>query len=189
MSSFRNALLMTAKARNEKRKNDGFIGTISPAPNNVIDEVLHNIRDRVSHVDVVVDLGCGDGRWCTAIAQRFDAYCIGVEMDPERLDLCRKREMQLKTSPTSTATSKMKVDWVRADFSSQFNLSIATVVIFYLSREGNEVVRIKAERECYEGTLLVAIGFQVTSWNPEHSFTTSNKMPIYLYTFGNHKNQ
>jgi len=37
----------------------------------------------------VIDLGCGDGRWLSAISRRVDCACFGVEIDDSRLSLAR----------------------------------------------------------------------------------------------------
>jgi len=170
MSVFRRALIAAAKAKNREREQNGFVGTISPAPDDLIERVLCLLS--LKRGDVLVDLGCGDGRWCHAAAA-YGTRCIGADMDAERIQLasCRAKELGLLG----------KIDWLLCDFISHLNLAVASVVVFYLSIEGSECVRQKALRECRDGTVLVAVGFQVQGWVPSRTVYSSNRLPAYVY--------
>ena len=123
-------------------------------------------------VHSVVDLGCGDGRWLIAFHKRFNCCCFGIEKDLNRLDVCRERvrvefqnislnptENQLKTGGTH------KIELLRCDFSN-FSCSGISVVIIFLSREGNEMIKEKLEKECSMGTIVLVIGVRIKLYFP-----------------------
>lgn len=45
----------------------------------------------LSPSDMVIDMGCGDGRWLTHITSCYTCQCWGVEIDSERLSLTLRR--------------------------------------------------------------------------------------------------
>ena len=51
-----------------------------PSPPKVVDKMLEVAG--VGALDLVYDLGCGDGRILVTAALRFGARCVGVEVDP-----------------------------------------------------------------------------------------------------------
>ncbi len=54
-----------------------------PTPQEVVDAMLKLAR--VRKLDVVYDLGCGDGRIVVTAARQFAAYGFGFEIDPQRI--------------------------------------------------------------------------------------------------------
>jgi SAM-dependent methyltransferase len=126
----------------------GAVASLSPTPQDFICDII----DRLSITDksVVIELGCGDGRWLKAICVQFHSFCIGVEMDGDRIQCARPAERE-----------QCRYDLVHGDM---FNLTFtaATHLIFYLSVEGNKRVYEKIKRECRAGTILLAVGFHVS---------------------------
>ena len=62
-----------------------------PTPQAIVDAMLDYAQ--VKPVDVVYDLGSGDGRIVIAAAKQFGARGVGVELDPA---LCRTAERRVK---------------------------------------------------------------------------------------------
>ena len=87
MKNIREKLLNHSKKVNEFRKNSGYLGTISPAPKDLINDILMDIIPNASHVQSIVmfDLGCGDGRWLLSLAKKHFCVCLGLEIEKERL--------------------------------------------------------------------------------------------------------
>lgn len=75
------------------------------------------------------------------------------------------------------------------------NLSKFTVVIVYLSREGNEKLKSKILRECDQQTTIIAVGvskfffvysdlvqFSFRGWKPHHIYQTdSGRLSAFHY--------
>ncbi|CAM9683332.1 unnamed protein product, partial [Hapterophycus canaliculatus] len=71
------ALVKQAKATFvENTSGTSLVAPISPSPEELIQSVYENVG--LEPRDVVLDLGCGDGRWLLAAAQRG---CAGRGLD------------------------------------------------------------------------------------------------------------
>lgn len=107
----------------------------------------------------MVDFGCGDGRWLLAFEKKFNCLSFGVEKDVKRFEICRQmiiKEDEIHNN-VSGQPMRSKIELILGDFSNFCCLGI-TVVIVFLSRDGNESVKDKLERECVKGTIIVAVG-------------------------------
>jgi SAM-dependent methyltransferase len=123
----------------------------------------------------VVDIGSGDGRWLTAFYDKFHCLCFGVEMDEDRLEICRKNlDIQYSYNDDDTNCCNAlgenrnkkarndKIELILGDFGT-FDCSGISVVIVYLSRVGNEIIKDKLEKECSKGTLVIVVGVSFLS--------------------------
>lgn len=124
-------------------------------PHDVVDQMLRLAR--VGPADVVYDLGSGDGRLVIAAARDFQARGVGIEIDPGRV--ARSRDYARREGVASRVTF-IEQDLFQAD------LSAATVVTLYLTREVNLRLRPKLERELAPGTRIVSFNFDMGDWEP-----------------------
>lgn len=145
-----------------------FIGTgWLPSPMRIVRKML-DMAD-VRPVDIVYDLGCGDGRIIITAAQEFGARAVGVEADPIRTLLSKLR--------TRVAGLEGKVNILWGNF-FHLNLGEATVVTIYQSQGTNNNLREKFKRELKPGTRIVSYMFTFDGWKPEKVDEKSN---VYLY--------
>src|SRR5206468_2068990 len=96
----------------------------------------------ITEKDVVVDLGCGDGRIPIEAAKRYGARAVCVDIDPRRIAEARDNAAQ------AGVTGKLRFleqDAVKAD------LGDATVVTLFLSPELNLALRPRLQRELRPG--------------------------------------
>jgi SAM-dependent methyltransferase len=124
-------------------------------PHDVVDQMLRLAR--VGPADVVYDLGSGDGRLVIAAARDFRARGVGIEIDPGRV--ARSRDYARREGVAERVTF-IEQDLFQAD------LSAATVVTLYLTREVNLRLRPKLERELAPGTRIVSFNFDMGDWEP-----------------------
>jgi SAM-dependent methyltransferase len=103
-------------------------------PPEVVDQMLRLAG--VGPADVVYDLGSGDGRLVIAAARDFRARGVGVEIDPRLV--AQSREYARRAGVADRVTF-IEQDLFQAD------LSPATVVTLYLTREVNLRLRPKLE--------------------------------------------
>lgn len=199
MSSFNllSAILNQAQLQNQERVESGFVGTISPAPADLVNAVMDELA--LGPTDVFMDLGCGDGRWCINAARRAPVLCIGVDLDPGRIAITSSR--LTSSSEDGSGTTRVagslipppllgSIEIIQADFLRDLDMRAASVIVFYLSRAGSEMVREKACRECATGTILVAVGFSISSWIPYKTLRSSaGKLHAYFYRFGGRKDE
>ncbi|MEX2221668.1 MAG: class I SAM-dependent methyltransferase [Candidatus Rokuibacteriota bacterium] len=142
-------------------------------PPDVVDRMLRLAR--VGPSDVIYDLGSGDGRLVIAAARDFGARGVGVEIDSTLV--ARSREYARRAGVGERATF-VEQDLFEAD------LSAATVVTLYLTREVNLRLRPKLERELAAGTRIVSFNFDMGDWEPASMLRvdiSGRTTPVYLW--------
>ncbi len=142
-------------------------------PPEVVDRMLRLAR--VGPADVVYDLGSGDGRLVIAAARDFRARSVGIEIDPKLV--ARSREYARHAGVES------RVTFLEQDL-FQTELSAATVVTLYLTREVNLRLRPKLERELAPGTRIVSFNFDMGDWEPTAMLRVDingRTTPVYLW--------
>lgn len=127
-----------------------------PSPDPLVDTMLEIAE--VTHRDVVMDLGSGDGRTVIAAA-RLGARAIGVEYDPQLVELSRAR--------AATAGVGERATFVAADL-FETDLSGATVITMFLLPDLN--ARLRPRLLALEpGTRIVSNTWDLEDWEPDQT--------------------
>ncbi len=144
-----------------------FISCV-PTPFDDIDNFFKLAR--VTHTDVVYDLGCGDGRLLFAALDLGAGRAVGIDLDPDQLDKARKtaREKAIED----------RVEFVQADV-MDVDLSPATVVLCYLITAASAALKPKLETELRPGARVIMESFPVYGWKPVE--TRGEYKIFYLY--------
>ena len=128
-------------------------------PQTVVDAMLGLAAVRAG--DRLLDLGSGDGRVVIAAARRFGVPGLGVELDPQLVELSRSRAQAAGVGE-------------RARFAVQdlfdTDLSGATVITLYLLPEVNLALRPRLLRLA-PGTRIVSHDWDMADWTPDRSLT------------------
>jgi SAM-dependent methyltransferase len=128
-----------------------------PTPEDLVERMLRMAQTTPN--DFVIDLGSGDGRIAIAAAKKFNARAMGIEYNPDMVDLS-----------TRNATKEGvggKARFVKADiFESDF--SQATVVTMYLLPGLNLKLRPKL-LDMKPGTRIVSHQFNMDDWQPDET--------------------
>jgi SAM-dependent methyltransferase len=111
----------------------------------------------VGKEDMVYDLGSGDGRVIIAAARLYGARGIGFELDPE---LVRRAQDNARRANVSHLVEFRQQDVLTVD------LSPATVVTIYLSREANLKLRPHLLSQLRPGARVVSHEFDMGDWRP-----------------------
>lgn len=91
-------LLAAAKKRarealtSEKEDAAPLFAPFSPSPHAVITQIWDLLSEReppLATGDLLVDLGCGDGRWLFSGVERFGCRALGIEIDAALVARCR----------------------------------------------------------------------------------------------------
>jgi len=131
---------------------------VTPLP--VVDAMLELAA--VGRDDVVYDLGSGDGRIVIAAARDHGARGVGIEIDPRLVAESTRHAEQAGVGSRTRFTTE---DFFQAD------LSPATVVTLYLTRELNLRLRAKLRAELKPGSRIVSHRFDMGDWKPERRIT------------------
>jgi len=127
---------------------------------------------RVKEGEMVVDLGCGDGRVVIAAARMFGAHGLGIEIDPVRVLWARA---WARLFGVSGSVRIMHADMYRTD------LSRADVVVLFLSPDANYKLQDKLLRELRPGARIVSYYHPMWGWEPQEVGVAKSGYPIYLY--------
>lgn len=124
--------------------------------------------------DILIDIGCGDGRVLKEANRRYGVRAIGFEVNPLAYLLARLRTMGI-----SGIEVKWKNFW-------KVNIRDADVVFCYLFPDVMERLSEKLKGELRPGTRVISCNFPLPGW--KHSdvlFPQSSSYgdPIYLYRF------
>jgi precorrin-6B methylase 2 len=130
-----------------------------PTPQELVDTMLSIAG--VTPDDIVVDLGSGDGRTVITAARR-GAHAIGVEYNPDMVELSRKN--------AEIAGVSDKTEFIEADL-FEYDLSKATVITMFLLPEINLKLRPKL-LGLKPGTRVVSNTFTMAEWEPDYEVTT-----------------
>jgi ribosomal protein L11 methylase PrmA len=126
----------------------------------------------VEKKDLVIDLGCGDGRIVIAAAKEYGAHGIGVDIDPERIKEARENAQK---EGVANLVEFRQGDLFDADIRK------ATVVMLYLLPSVNMKLRPKLWRELKPGTRVVSHTFDMEDWKPEKTEEVGGS-EIFLWT-------
>jgi precorrin-6B methylase 2 len=125
--------------------------------------------------DTVYDLGCGDGRIVIEAVRRFDARGVCVDIDPRRI-----AESQENARAAAVAD---RIQFLNQDL-FMTDISDATVVMLFLSRELNLKLRPKLLRELQSGTRIVSHWHDMDDWEPQETVRVQSEgreRPVYLW--------
>jgi len=125
-----------------------------PTPEALVERML--TMAQVGSRDVVYDLGSGDGRVVIAAARR-DARAVGVEFNPELVELSERRA---RAQGVARKARFVQGDIFETDFSD------ATVVMLYLLPTLNLRLRPTLLR-MHAGTRVVSHAFTMDDWEPD----------------------
>jgi SAM-dependent methyltransferase len=142
-----------------------------PTRQAVVGEML-----RLAHVgpdDVVYDLGSGDGRIVILAAQTYGARGVGVEIDPQLIEIAREGAHEGEVAD--------RVSFVEGDLFTA-DISAATVVMLYLSPGVNAQLEPKLRKELRPGTRIVSHQFRIGTWPPDETVRAADGTELFLWT-------
>ena len=146
-----------------------------PTPNEIVDRMLDIAN--VTALDVVYDLGCGDGRIVIAAAKKYGTRGVGVDLDPARI---REAQANAKQAGVENLVTFKVADMFTTD------LHEATVVTLYLLPELNRRLKPKLFAELRPGARVVSHDWDMgKDWPPEKNIKLGTS-GIYLWTMPPH---
>ena len=138
-----------------KQENDPSLAPYVVTPPEVVEEMLRLAE--VGKDDLVYDLGSGDGRIVITAARRYGARGAGFELEP---DLVRRAREDARRAGVDGLAEFHQQDVMTVD------LTPATVVTIYLSREANLLLRPRLVSQLRPGSRVVSHDFDMGDWSP-----------------------
>lgn len=126
--------------------------------------------------ETVIDIGCGDGRFCYLAANKFGANSIGYELSPLVYLWAKIRQLFWK--------SKAKIKF--GDF-RMHDISEADHIVAYMLPDTLIKFIPKFEKELKKGTRVTSYAFRIGDWVPVHlepADKEKNLSKIWVYEIG-----
>ncbi|HEX2826477.1 MAG TPA: class I SAM-dependent methyltransferase [Burkholderiales bacterium] len=139
-----------------------------PTPQSLVDRML--TMAQVKSTDYVIDLGSGDGRTVITAAKKFGANALGIEYNPDMVELAKRNADK---EGVSGKAHFMKADIFATDFSK------ATVITMYLLPSLNVKLR-PTLLNMKPGTRVVSHAFTMDDWEPDQ-VDSSEGRTAYLW--------
>ena len=134
-----------------------------PTPQSLVERMLQMAG--VKSTDYVIDLGSGDGRTVITAAKKFGATALGIEYNPDMVELARR-------NATKEGVSE-KAQFQQADiFATDF--SKATVLTMYLLPSLNLKLR-PTILNMRPGTRVVSHAFTMDDWQPDQTDSSDGR--------------
>jgi SAM-dependent methyltransferase len=147
--------LSHAQAQGPEAK-DNIAGPYVPTPWVIVDEMMKLADIRAD--DVVYDLGSGDGRLVITAARRFKARGVGIELQPELVELARAGALKEGVAD--------RVKFVQGDLFETDIREASVVTLYLLPRFVTRLVpRFLAELR--PGTRIVSHDYPLVPWRPD----------------------
>jgi len=127
-----------------------------PTPIEVVERML--ALAEVTRDDVLYDLGSGDGRIVILAAKRREARGVGVEIDPTLVWFSNRTA---KRERVDHLVSFLHQDALTVD------LTPATVVTLYLSKDANLMLRPRLRSQLRSGARVVSHAHDMGDWLPD----------------------
>ncbi|RQM23201.1 hypothetical protein B5M09_001336 [Aphanomyces astaci] len=135
----------------------------------------------VTAEDVVLDIGCGDGRIVfAAVDAPFSArHAIGVDIDPALIAQCQHMQHRRRPEIPANNVTFILDDWVHVD------MSLVTVVTLFFLPHPSIATDLRAK--CQPGTRIVTYVFEIGEWTPVATGVTvpflkeHGESPLFLY--------
>ena len=141
-----------------------------PTTTEVVDRMLDMAN--VKPLDVVYDLGCGDGRIVIAAAKKYGTRGVGVDLDPARI---REARANAKKAGVEGLVRFEVGDLFKTD------LTEATVVTLYLLPELNRRLKPKLFAELPSNARVVSHDFDMGRDWPPDEYVKLGTDGIYLW--------
>jgi SAM-dependent methyltransferase len=153
-------VLVFPAAAQDVEKKDNIAGPYVPTPWVIVDAMLRLADIRAG--DVVYDLGSGDGRLVITAAKRFGSRGVGIELQPELIELANAGAKKEGVAD--------RVKFIQGDL-FETDIREASVITLYLLPQYVTRLVPRFRTELRPGTRIVSHDYPLLPWPPEQDFT------------------
>ncbi len=145
-----------------------------PTPMRAVKRMLELAK--IKPGNVVVDIGCGDGRLAIMADQIYHAQAFGFELSPPIFLYAKLRILfkRIKTKALIAFKDSRYIDLSEVD----------VVVLFMMPNPLRDFWKKKFEKELPPGARVISYAFSIPGWEPSHTeppIKEENVGPIYVY--------
>mmetsp|Transcript_39132 Transcript_39132/g.71706 ORF Transcript_39132/g.71706 Transcript_39132/m.71706 type:complete len:199 (-) Transcript_39132:37-633(-) len=168
-----------------KSSSSQLAAPISPTPNAIIETFLPHLNLHPN--SLLVDLGCGDGRWLLAANKHTQCRCLGIDVDEERLEIARKSIRKNGIQKLVQVRRQDVFEFVR----ECDDIDEAHVIVLYLFREAmvemGALLKRRLLRDGKSGIVqksvqILSVGFALGGWTSCVHEEKINGIRVYLYS-------
>jgi SAM-dependent methyltransferase len=159
---------------------------ISPTPKIIIETFLPCLK--IDQNSLIVDLGCGDGRWLFAANSFTNCRCLGIDVDEERLTIARNDILKHNLQDLATVRRQDVFEFVK----ESEDILAADVIVLYLFREAmadmgtllRQRLDLNPDREesttASKSVQILSVGFALAGWTSAYEEKIGG-IRVYLY--------
>ena len=189
--SMKRALLRHAKQRFSDMKSSHesqLVAPISPTDIGIIETFLPRLN--LNSNSLLVDLGCGDGRWLIAANKHTQCKCLGIDVDEERLRIAQESIMEFDLQNMIKVRNQDVFEFV----TKSDDFFDANVLIIYLFREAMMKIGTLLQHRIdkrgdgknddaseQKKLQILCVGFALPGWTSIHEEKV-NGIRVYLYS-------
>jgi len=127
-----------------------------PTPMEAVNEMLRLAE--IEEGDVLLDLGCGDGRIPVTAAAQYNIKAFGIDLNPVRI---KESQENAKEAGVNHLVKFIEQDLYETD------LTEASVITMYLLPSVNLKLRSKILSDVKPGTRIISHDFDMGEWPPD----------------------
>jgi len=144
-------------------------GFFVPLPYNTIKEILNMIR--IKKLDVLYDLGSGDGRIPILASKIYGIRSVGIENSRFLIWLSKRKVKK------NQLQNKVKI--IHGNIFDQ-DIKDASIVVFYLTQRLTDKLKPKLKKELKKGVRVISVSYRFKDWRIEKSKKIGH-FYVYLY--------
>ncbi|DBA00182.1 TPA: hypothetical protein N0F65_007807 [Lagenidium giganteum] len=173
-AQIRRLLLEAAKQRSQSaltlKSKEGSVelfAPYSPSPDAMIEAVWQKMASAgvaLGCDDLIVDLGCGDGRWLLSAVRKYGCRALGIELDDA---LVQRANAQVQACGLDGRISIVRRDIMEVD------ISPARLVVVYAFAESLPGIGARLQLQLGVTASVLSVGFQIPGWQARWSNRTS----------------
>ena len=157
---------------------------ISPTPNDIINLFLPHLN--LGPNSLLVDLGCGDGRWLITASKLTNCKCLGIEVDDQRIELANQSIEQEGLAHQIQVCKRDIFDFVKSDCDYFAEIDVFIVYLFRDAIFKIGTLLQQRSSDLKQGVKILCVGFALPQWKAIRTEKSSG-LTIYLYEYSKGK--
>ena len=161
---------LAKKKKNQLLRDQSYHYPILPTNKKIIDQFKTLIPNINAEKDILLDIGCGDGKLCYYFNKLYQCQCIGIEYNKNVL----KKNISLNNIT-------LLQDTIYNEELMKQLIQQATIIYIYMLPKTNQYLSILLEKYCLENTFIICYVFKLPNWSIIKELKITSQTSLYLY--------